>query len=48
VNGADLGNALARGMLLMLIFAVAIGIALAIGGWALWHFFLSHIHWSWS
>jgi hypothetical protein len=44
----DLGDALARGFRLMLALAFIGGAAIVIGGWALWHFVLSHIHWSWT
>lgn len=46
--GPDLGNAMARMILVMCLISAAVGAALILGGWALWHYVLSHIHWSWS
>jgi hypothetical protein len=48
VSGSDFGDALARGFLLLVVLAFIGGIAIAVGSWALWHFVLSHIHWSWA
>ena len=48
MNGSDLGAIVGQQIILLLLIAFVLGIAVCIGGWALWHFVISHMHWSWS
>lgn len=45
---ADIGAAVVRGIWMMIVIAFIAGVAVVIAGWALWHFVLSHLHWSWG
>ena len=44
----DYGRVMDNALKFMLLLGLAIGVSAVIGGWALWHFVLSHVQIGWQ